>query len=293
MIASALWVLGCTGASWISSHRKAIRPAFKRTFKSDARFPQNKKQAYKFDFWISTPQNAALLELDWIVDLPFRVVQRLLHSIVQIELEASWKSAERFELGWRHSCSPQEEPQSLMVRIDVFGLGEQGNKLLSRDSIDCFRKYARQRGNPLDILWPHHAVDKCSFQRGTTYGLARRIDNLHDAGVACVLAVQKYEYVLLCAEFIGRAAGSVLERLVYTDLAQSRSGLLWTLLVIYVDSAFWHEVVDIKSGGVRNIRTLVKRTGKREEGEVACYISALNPVFLRSDFDLLSEVVVQ
>jgi hypothetical protein len=42
------------------------------------------------------PQNAASLEFDWIIDLPFRVVQRPLHSIVQIELEASWKSAEWF-----------------------------------------------------------------------------------------------------------------------------------------------------------------------------------------------------
>jgi hypothetical protein len=63
--------------------------------------------------------------------------------------------------------------------------------------------------------------------------------------------------------------------------------------VIYVDFAFWQEVVDIKSGGVRNIRTLEKRTGEREEGEVACYVSALDPVFLRSDFDPLSEAVVQ
>ena len=97
------------------------------------------------------PQNAASLEFDWIIDMPFRVVHRLLYSIVQIELEASWKSAERFELGRRHSCSLEEEPQGLMVRIDVFGLGEQGDKLLSRDPVDCFRKYARQRGDPLDI----------------------------------------------------------------------------------------------------------------------------------------------
>ena len=43
-----------------------------------------------------------------------------------------------------------------MVRIDVFGLGEQEDKLLSRDPVDCFRKYARQRRDPLDILWSHH-----------------------------------------------------------------------------------------------------------------------------------------